>query len=340
VTSIHSGSRRRPLLLWTCRSSASLPHSNAKEPAHEPDEFGALLRSYRLGARLTQEALAERAGLALLSIPGLEGGEHQPQRETLRRLTDALGLTGEQRDHLNALAARGSVSRGLPRRERSGDRPALHLLAADRRESEPSVAVQRQRPGLPVQLTSFIGRQRELADIAGLLDPPAGSSAVPPRLVTLTGTGGCGKTRLALQVAAHVLNSYSDGVWFVDLAPLADQALVPQTVLAALDASRHRGRSPLDTLTNTLRARHSLLMLDNCEHVLDACAELADALLRACPRLAILATSREALGITGEVSRRVPSLAVPDPRHLLPVESLIDYEGVRLFVDRVLAVRS
>jgi predicted ATPase len=184
---------------------------------------------------------------------------------------------------------------------------------------------------LPRQLTSFVGRERELAQVRRLL------AAAP--LLTLTGVGGCGKTRLALQAAADALEAYPDGVWLVELAPLADPALVPQAVAAALGVREEPGRPLAATLTDALTPKRLLLVLDNCEHVLEACARLADALLRACPRLRVLATSREALGIGGETAWRVPSLTLPDAEHPPPIGALLQAEAVRLFIDRALAVR-
>src|SRR5262249_2794668 len=142
---------------------------------------------------------------------------------------------------------------------------------------------------LPLPLTSFVGRGRELAEVGRLL--------AAERLVTLTGAGGVGKTRLALRAAADGLDRFPDGVWLVDLAPLADGALVPQAVAAAVGVREAPGRPLVATVTDALRPRRLLLVLDNCEHLLDACARLADALLRACPHLRVLATSREALGV-------------------------------------------
>lgn len=179
---------------------------------------------------------------------------------------------------------------------------------------------------LPVQLTSFIGREREMAEVKRQL-----SAA---RLVTLTGAGGCGKTRLALQVAADLAEEYPDGVWLVELAPLREPGLVPQAVASALGVREEPGRGLTETLADRLGPRELLLLLDNCEHLVGACAELADALLRACAKLKILDTSREPLGVAGEVTWRVPSLSLPDPGHLPPLEALTQYEGVRLFVDR------
>ena len=191
---------------------------------------------------------------------------------------------------------------------------------------------------LPVQLTSFIGRERELAEVRNLL---AGT-----RLLTLTGPGGTGKTRLALQAAAEVLAhvgaeglpAFAGGVWLVELAPLADPALLVQTVAAAFDLRPPPGIVPRDALTDYLRAKQLLLLLDNCEHLVEACAQLADHLLRACPRLKIMASSREALGIAGETAYRVPSLACPNPRTADP-HTLVQSEAARLFVDRALAAQ-
>jgi predicted ATPase len=183
---------------------------------------------------------------------------------------------------------------------------------------------------LPRQLTSFIGREREMAEVKRLL------STAP--LVTLTGTGGVGKTRLALQVAADVLDHYSDGVWLVEFAPIVDPALVPKTVASALNVPEQPGRELLDTLVDAVRSKALLLVLDNCEHLLAACRELAAALLRKCPRVRILATSREGLGVPGEMLWRVPSLSVPEDICCLPnAKELVLYDAVRLFVDRAVA---
>ena len=184
---------------------------------------------------------------------------------------------------------------------------------------------------LPIQLTSFIGRAREIAEVKRLLGAA--------RLVTLTGSGGAGKTRLALQTAADVLDDYPDGVWLSEFAPVADSALVPETVAAALNVPEQPGRKMTATLVDNLRSKTLLLVLDNCEHLLPACADLAVALLRACPQVRILATSREGLGVPGEILWRVPSLSLPeDVDHLRPRDGLLLYEAVRLFVDRAMAV--
>src|SRR6266545_2735781 len=225
------------------------------------------------------------------------------------------------------------------------------------------------RTNLPAQLTSFVGREQAITDVTQLL--------TTARLVTLTGPGGTGKTRLALQVAAELAltpnpspiamgegsktpapprlpqrerpvlsvvegglggeGRFPDGVWLVELAPLADATLVPRAVASALGLREEAGRPILATLTDFLRARHLLLILDNCEHVLEACAQLTAALLRGCPNLHILASSREALGSAGEAPFRVPSLSTPDPRRPAPIDWSYDLlaESERVLLRRL-----
>ncbi|MDQ3855834.1 MAG: NB-ARC domain-containing protein, partial [Chloroflexota bacterium] len=154
------------------------------------------------------------------------------------------------------------------------------------------------------------------------------------RLVTLTGVGGCGKTRLALAVAGRALSEYEHGVWLVELAPLADPHLVPQAVAAALELKEESGRAPMDLLVDRLRQRELLLVLDNCEHLVEASAQLVEGLLHACPQVRVLATSRESLRAEGEVSWLVPSLSLPPHRTECSPRVLAAYESVRLFLDR------
>jgi predicted ATPase len=184
---------------------------------------------------------------------------------------------------------------------------------------------------LPAQLTSFVGREKEMEEIKQLLGKT--------RLLTLTGIGGTGKTRLALQLGMELLAEYGDGVWLVELAGLSDPNYVPQTTATVLGVREEPTRPLLATLLDQLHPKQLLLLLDNCEHLLDACAQLADALLKACPRVQIIATSREPLGMLGELAWRVPSMGVPDPVRLPPLERITVYEAVRLFTDRAQAVR-
>lgn len=182
---------------------------------------------------------------------------------------------------------------------------------------------------LPLQLTSFIGREREIADVKRLLGTT--------RLLTLTGAGGCGKTRLALHVAENLLDAFPDGVWFVDLAPLSDPTLISQTIASIFDLHESAETTAINLLKNYLHIKNLLIVLDNCEHLIAACAQLSDTLLRACPDLKILATSREALNIAGEISFRVPSLTLTDLQNLPPVETLAHYESIQLFGERASA---
>jgi predicted ATPase len=182
------------------------------------------------------------------------------------------------------------------------------------------------RHNLPAPRSSFIGRERELREIKRDL--------AMTRLLTLTGAGGCGKTRLALEVARDFVGAYSDGVWFVELAPLSEGALVAQAVAAALGVQEQPERSLTDTLVDFLRTKRALLVLDNCEHLVDAVARLADTLLNSSLHLKVLATSRESLNVEGELNWLVPSLSAPSLWDAPTVEELAGYESVRLFVER------
>src|ERR1700736_668199 len=182
------------------------------------------------------------------------------------------------------------------------------------------------RHNLPVQLTTFVGRGNELAELQRLL--------VTKRLVTLTGVGGAGKTRLAVEVANRALDAFPDGAWLVDLTQIKDRHLVARVFGSTLGV-HERERQPIaETLLEHLRGRHLLLVVDNCEHVIADCAELVDTILRSCPGVTVLATSREPLRVGGETIWRVASLAVPDPRARIDLPELARYEAVGLFLDR------
>jgi len=185
----------------------------------------------------------------------------------------------------------------------------------------------RQVPNnLPQPLTSFIGRVKEIGELRQML--------AAARLLTLTGSGGCGKTRLALQLAREAMPLFRDGVWLVELAALADPLLVPQALAKTLGVKEEAGANLVQTISAHLDSHHALLVLDNAEHLLAACAELADTVLQHCPHITVIVTSREGLGVAGESTYRVPSLSLPDPRRDNTPESLAPYEAVRLFVER------
>ncbi len=268
--------------------------------------FGDLLCRHRLDAGLTQDALAERAGLSRRGISDLErGARTHPHRETVRVLADALGLNGRERAAF-AQQARRPVGRAAPRRGRETN--------------------------LPVPLTPLIGRHEERDQVGRLLRADA------VRLLTLTGPGGVGKTRLALAVAGQSVDGFPDGLVFVDLAPLRDPALVLSMVAAALGVRETGGRSLADLIHALLRARTMLLVLDNFEHLLEA-APVATDLLAAGPRVKILSTSRAPLHVRGEREYPVPPMAVPSNEEAGDLTALAATEAVALFVDRAQAVR-
>ena len=205
--------------------------------------------------------------------------------------------------------------RDLPRPER-----VVQLCHPDLRNDFPPLRTTSTvvSHNLPMQLTSFVGRGAQMTDLEKLL--------VDNRLVTLTGAGGAGKTRLAVEIAARIAPDFRDGMWYVDLAPVTHPGVVPVTVARALGLPDQPGRSTMDTLLRFVRDRQMLVVLDNCEHLLDASAELVVALLGAAPRLTLLATSREPIGVAGEVSWRVPSLSLAD-------------DAIELFIDRARRAR-
>ena len=185
---------------------------------------------------------------------------------------------------------------------------------------------------LPQQLTSFVGRERELAEVAGLL--------AKNRLVLLHGAGGIGKTRLSLQVAAEVMDDFPDGVWLVELAALADPRLVPQAMASVLGVKEEAGRPVAEALFKYVGGRRLLVILDNCEHLVQACAELATQLLQCGSQVKVLASSREPLRIAGETTYAVPALACPGLSRMITPTALAEYEAVRLFIDRAAAAQS
>jgi predicted ATPase/DNA-binding winged helix-turn-helix (wHTH) protein len=189
----------------------------------------------------------------------------------------------------------------------------------------------RSKHNLPYQLTSFVGREQEIAQLEELV--------TANRLVTLTGAGGAGKTRLAIEVANRLIDAFADGVWLVELAALSDPQLLPQVVAQALEVKEQPARPVVETLSDYLGSKKLLLVLDNAEHLLEGCVQFVDLILRRSPDVAILVTSREHLGMAGELTYRVPSLTVPVPGDNLASDAILAYEGVRLFVDRARLLR-
>jgi predicted ATPase/class 3 adenylate cyclase len=298
-----------------------------------------------------QRALADPAttnGLALKVRCGLHVGADE------RRDNDFFGRAVNRAARIMSAAHGGQIlaseAVALLLRDRTPEKTTLRDLGAVRlrdlaepervyqvshaelRQDFPALRSLEATPNnLPQQVTSFVGRERELAEVESLLGKT--------RLLTLVGPGGIGKTRLSLQVAANAMDAFPDGVWFVELAPLTDAQRVPQTVASVLGVKEEAGRPVIEALLKHLKDRQLLLVLDNCEHLLQACAELARQMLRAAQKLKILASSREHLRTSGEQTYAVPALSLPDANRIVTVESLTEFGALRLFVERAIAVQ-
>lgn len=270
-------------------------------------DLGSLLKRFRMQAGLSQQMLADRALISPQAVSALERGSRKvPYRYTLDRIVEALGLSDEDRAEFELSAKR---ARGL--------------------RLEESVAVSPHN--LPRQLTALFGRDEVVREITDLLERAP--------LVTIVGTGGAGKTRVAVAVGSALLNNFTDGVWFVELAPLTEPALVAQALATALRVQESPSRPLLDTLVAYLGQKRALLIFDNCEHVISGARTVIGSLLRESPNLALLATSREPLSLTGEQAYRIPPLPVPRRGIPMPEEAL-QYAAVELYADRMRAVDS
>ncbi|MBA2714862.1 MAG: tetratricopeptide repeat protein, partial [Rubrobacteraceae bacterium] len=260
---------------------------------------------------VAEESSNEEAHAGLMRLYALSDrwGEALAQYDRLRQaLSRQLGTgpgetTRRLRDQIAVGRVKGNLPTGTPQEEPDAN-----------------------KHNLPAPRTSFVGREQEMIEVKRAL--------AMTRLLTLTGAGGSGKTRLALEVAKDLTMSYPDGVWLTELAPLTESELVPHAVIRALGVREQQGRPLTDTLLAALRHRDMLLVLDNCEHLADPVARLLDTLLDACLRVRVLATSRETLGLEGEAVWRVSSLSVPDTYRLPADEEMAHYDAVRLFLDR------
>ena len=275
----------------------------------------------RLGELYEKDKQYEKASGCARKRLALEPWQEDAHRQLMR----LLALSGQR---LAALAQFEACKRSLKTElgvEPSAETVRQYESIRDSQSSEPASA-KAYLHNLPAQFTSFIGREKEIAQVQSLLKTH--------RLVTLTGPGGTGKTRLALRVAEEVLENYPDGAWLVELAPVSDPNLVPMVTARTLGLHEQTEAQTLVLLQDYLGSKCLLLIFDNCEHLIEACALLADALLHACPRLSILVSSREALGIEGEAPFRVPPLTIPKLEQLPAPEELMRYEAIRLFGDR------
>ena len=285
--------------------------------------FGEWLRRSRKAHDLTQAELAQQIGCATGTIRKLEADELRPSKEIAARLAAHFAVPPAER------AAFVGFARG------QADAPALPLPPLRQSSGPvPQHAPPASPPNnLPLQPTPFIGREREVERIRQRLLQPEG------RLVTMTGPGGTGKTRLSVQVAAGLLNDFADGVFIVALAPITDPGLVPAAIAGTLGVRETAGTSSLESLKDALHEKQLLLVLDNFEQVAPAASVVAE-LLGAAPRLRVLVTSRVPLHLRGEREVAVPPLALPDPRHPPPAEQLRQYDAVRLFIDRAQDVQA
>ena len=285
--------------------------------------FGDLLRQFRVAASLTQEALAERCAMSAATIAAIERGRRSsPRLSTVSRLADGLGLDPSERARL-ATAAQAALRGG---RARDEDAAGPEWVDGD---LVPPATGSRPKPGgrgaLPSPLTPLFGRYGDTDALAHTL--------ASERLVTLVGPGGVGKTRLALAVAAATLDKFAGGTFWVELGSIGDPIVVPEAVLRSLGASEQPGVVPIgEQLLAALPADPVLVVVDNCEHVLDAAAGVIAGLL-AHPSLSVLATSRESLAIPGEIRWPVPALATPPPQTNAGA-ALLEIDSVKLFVER------
>ncbi len=287
--------------------------------------FGPWLRRRRRELDLTQNQLAHQVGCVADTVRKLDAGMRRPSRPMAERLALCLSVPVEQREAFLDAARAG---RAPPDHEQA---PVVTAATTAAPLAEPTLGVTPPRTNrMPAPMTSFIGREWEVASVGARLR----TSDV--RLLTLTGAGGIGKTRLAIQIASELHDIAPQGVWFVDLAPISDPALVISTIAQTLGVREQPGMSPAETLRAALHEQQLLVLLDNFEQVVAAVPEVA-ALLSAVPKMKLLVTSREVLHLYGEHVVVVAPLAVADPAVALAVEHLVQYAAAQLFVVRAQA---
>lgn len=283
----------------------------------QPQSFGTWLRLKRKSLDLTREALADRVGCSAATIRKLEAEERRPSAQIAERLADIFEIPSHERSSFLRFAR--------------GDQAAFNI---DHVEASPW-----QAPGiatrlnLPATVTSLVGRQKEIADLhAYLLKPDT-------RLITLVGPPGIGKTRLSIEIARKIIHDFPDGVFFVPLAPLDDASLIAHTVIQSLGYVEKRNQPNIEMLKAGIGDKHLLLILDNCEHLIEDIAPFASNLLLACPHLKVITTSRESLRIPGEWLYPVPTLNLPKENSSVDEQTALQFPALVLFAERACTVR-
>lgn len=311
----------------TARHALRAALESQKAVYHE--NWGETVIKVRMGMHTGEAELQEggdyRGFLTMSRLQRLMSAAHGGQ--TLLSLTTQELL---QNDLPNGVTLRDMGARRL----KDWNRPEqIYQLVVEGLPTDflPLRALDASRHNLPAPTTSFIGREKEKAEIKQAISAH--------RLITLTGSGGTGKTRLSLQVAVDLLDQFADGVWFVELAPITDPNIIPQTILSVLEASEPQDKTITQALIERVRGKKLLLILDNCEHLIEAIARLAETLLSNAPELKIIASSREALGVQGEMSWHVPSMSLPDAKHSISLDELSRLESVRLFTERAVLAK-
>ncbi len=275
------------------------------------NSFGYWIRRRRKVLDLTQTELANQVSCTLSTIKKIELDERRPSSLMAERLADSLQIPSSEREIFIKVARQifSPLRLALPTRE-AGVFPI------------------EKKTNLSLPATRMIGRSQQISEVIRLLQQP------DVRMLTLTGPGGVGKTRLACHVASEVLSEYADGCWLVELATVSDPSLVAQHIISVLSIQAASGKSPVVTLVGYLHNRNILLLLDNCEHLIEACSNLAHVLLSSCEGLVILSTSREALNIPEEFIWSVPPLDLPDLESHLDFAKASQVASIRLFMER------
>lgn len=301
-------------------------------PLESFQTFGDLLKYLRRRARLTQRELSVAVKYSEAQISRLEQNQRPPDLAAVTALFIPALYIEDEPEVVTRLMELAAQARGemLP----AGG--TVTFSHSGQQEIKESVRVVEENiaNNLPLQLTSFVGREAAIATISKLLDPQSGNT----RLITLTGPGGMGKTRLALQTTMALTHHYRDGIWFVDLTPLTEPELIPRTLALSLNILQQKDQTLEESILKNLHSKQLLILMDNCEHLIDSAAQLIEKILRSCARVQVLATSREALKLPGEVNFRVSSLSLPEAGEM-ETQNMMEHEAVQLFIERARTIQ-